>query len=138
MKLNEKPLENKFKYVLIQREFKEINDFVEVYLMEGSVEDRHLWMTLQQLDHNESYTFDIRIDKSLNIYKVLIEAINYTYWSNPFAEEYGSSKQIEAYAFYSFTNGEIHDLLAVIDTSGDILTITKMPEPKHITKVDFY
>ena len=106
------------------------------FIFQGTEENNTFTAYYETLEHNESCMFHIKIDKSYTIFKVFIHVLNYTCWINP-SECNGKKLIVDAHASYSFPNGEVHDLLAVVDISGDILTITKMPEPKYIAKVDF-
>ena len=120
------------------------------------------------LKPNESYTFHFNFHKSFNIYKIYIRATNYTYsthpemhkkYTLPDGSEYGIVRY-NGYANYSFSDGQVHDLLTLIipapcglnisnisdhlkyniedtDLTPVDIIITKMPEPSFETALDF-
>ena len=110
---------------------------MKLLIKEGLDEQGKFWITAHALNQNESYTFHIKIDRVYTINTIRINAINYTYWIIPSTND-SDTKQIEALAFYYFSTGELHDLLAVINQTGDTITITRLPEPEYPIKVDFF
>ena len=128
---------------------------VECFIFQDSEHGYNFTMHTTSLKSNESYTFSFKYEKSFNVYKIAIRAINYTYYSNTVGSE-----RWNGMSTYMFLDGEVHDLLAVItpvpygfnisNISNKLkynigntnltpmnITIVKMPEPTSTTTLDF-
>ena len=77
-----------------------------------------------QLENNESCLRHFKIKSPYDITKIIIEAIDYARWI-----ELDVNTKINTYATYYFNDGEICDLIVVINNG---ITISKIPESKHI------
>ena len=141
---------------------------VELYIFIGPDFDSRFTVQYKTLEHNESVVFNLKFDKTDSIYMVDIRAINHTYYIHPETHkkytlsdgtEYGIVRY-NGHVNYSFSDGKLHNLLAVItpaywklntsNFSGNLkyniqdtnlnpidITIVQMPEAGKPIKVDF-
>jgi len=100
---------------------------VSCMIFEGSEDNFFVKGRETTLIPNESYMFYFKFDKSCNIFKVLIRV-----WDSSH-----SYRNPNAYQYYNFSDGELHDLLVIINSSGDTMLIVKIPESMPPVKLDF-
>lgn len=129
---------------------------VECFIFQDSEHGSNFTMHTTSLEPDESYTFHFKYEKSFNVYKIVIRGVNYTYYSSTV----GGGERWNGMSEYMFTDGEVHDLLAVIapvpygfnisNISDELkynientnldpmdITIVKTPEPTSMTALDF-
>ncbi len=80
------------------------------------------------LEYGDSYAYHVKFDKTHKIIGIRLEAYLYDDYL------FGNISHSNAIAstVYYFTENNHYDLLAVIDSTGENITISKIPEPKFV------